>query len=185
LSSPPFFCRRKPWTVPAALKERIPIDNRKYLRLVLISGAVIVIDQVTKAYILNAIPLFDSIPVIPNLFSITHIQNPGGAFGLLADQAPWIRKGVFLILSSVAAAIVLYFHHKTPKTHPWLAAGLALIFGGAVGNLIDRFRFGRVVDFLDFHIGNAHWPAFNAADSAITIGVSIFVVHLVFNRMPE
>jgi len=172
-------------TVPAAPKERIAIDNRKYLRLVLISGAVIVTDQITKAYILNALPLFDSIPVIPGLFSITHIHNPGGAFGLLADQASWIRKGVFLILSSAAAVIVLYFHHRTPKTHPWLAAGLALIFGGAVGNLIDRFRFGKVVDFLDFYIGTAHWPAFNVADSAITIGVGIFVLHLVLNRMPE
>jgi signal peptidase II len=170
---------------PAASKERIVIDNRKYLFLLLIAGAVIALDQATKAAILHSVPLFDSIPVIPGLFSITHIHNPGGAFGLLADQSPWIRKGVFLFMSSVAAVIVLYFYHKTPKSHPWLAVGLALIFGGAVGNLIDRFRFGKVVDFLDFYIGSAHWPAFNVADSAITCGVSIFIIHLIFNRMPD
>lgn len=130
-------------------------------------------------------PLFESIPVIPGLFSITHIQNPGGAFGLLADHPLWIRKGVFLVLSTVAVAAVLYFHHQTPRTHPWLASGLALIFGGAVGNLIDRFRFGKVVDFLDFYIGTAHWPAFNVADSAITVGVGIFLLHIVLNRMPD
>lgn len=130
-------------------------------------------------------PLFESISVIPGFFSITHIQNPGGAFGLLAGQAPWVRKGVFLVMSTIAVLVVLYFHHKTPKTHPWLAAGLALIAGGAVGNLIDRFRFGKVVDFLDFYIGAAHWPAFNVADSAITTGVGIFLLHIVLNRMPD
>lgn len=162
-----------------------PIDTRKYLRLLLIAGAVIILDQITKAVILNAMPLFESIPVIPGLFSITHIQNPGGAFGLLADHPLWIRKGVFLVLSTVAVVAVLYFHHQTPRTHPWLASGLALIFGGAVGNLIDRFRFGKVVDFLDFYIGTAHWPAFNVADSAITVGVGIFLLHIVLNRMPD
>ena len=161
------------------------IDKPKYLRLVLIAGAIILLDQITKAVILNVMPLFESISVIPGFFSITHIHNPGGAFGLLADQSAWVRKGVFLIMSSVAVCIVLYFYHKTPKTHPWLAVGLALIFGGAIGNLIDRFRFGKVVDFLDFYIGTAHWPAFNVADSAITTGVGIFVLHLVLNRMPD
>jgi len=142
-------------------------------------------DQITKAAVLHAVPLYESIPVIPGFFSITHIHNSGGAFGLLADQGPWIRKGVFLVMSSVAVVIILYFYHKTPKTHPWLAAGLALIFGGAIGNLIDRFRFGKVVDFLDFYIGTAHWPAFNVADSAITVGVGIFILHIVLNRMPD
>lgn len=168
-----------------AQRSLFAIDTHKYLRLVLIAGAVIILDQVTKAVILKAMPLFHSIPVIPGFFSITHIHNPGGAFGLLADQAPWVRKGVFLFMSSIAVFVILYFYHKTPKTHPWLAGGLALIFGGAVGNLIDRFRFGKVVDFLDFYIGAAHWPAFNVADSAISTGVGIFVLHLVLNRMPD
>ncbi len=159
--------------------------RNKYLMLVLIAGSVVILDQITKAVILNQLPLYRSIPVIPGLFNITHIHNPGGAFGFLADQSPWVRKTVFLFMSSAAVVLVLYFYHNTPRTHPWLAAGLALIFGGAIGNLIDRFRFGKVVDFLDFYLGNAHWPAFNVADSAITVGVTIFLIHLVFNKMPE
>mgnify|MGYP001073358475 CR=1 FL=1 len=159
--------------------------RNKYLMLVLIAGAVVILDQITKAVILNQLPLYRSIPVIHGFFNITHIHNPGGAFGFFAEQSPWVRKIVFLFMSSAAVVLVLYFYHNTPRTHPWLAAGLALIFGGAIGNLIDRFRFGKVVDFLDFYLGSAHWPAFNVADSAITVGVTIFLIHLVFNKMPE
>ena len=157
----------------------------KYIRLAVIAGLVIVLDQITKLIILSTMPLHQSIPVIPGLFSITHIHNPGGAFGFFADQHPLIRKTVFLFLSSGAAVFVLWFYHQTPRTFPWLAFGLCLIFGGAIGNLIDRFRFGKVVDFLDFYIGNYHWPAFNVADSAISVGVGIFVIHLLFNKMPD
>jgi len=159
--------------------------RNKYLMLVLIAGAVVILDQITKAVILNQLPLYRSIPVIHGFFNITHIHNPGGAFGFFAEQSPWVRKIVFLFMSSAAVVLVLYFYHNTPRTHPWLAAGLALIFGGAIGNLIDRFRFGKVVDFLDFYLGSAHWPAFNVADSAITVGVTIFLIHLAFNKMPE
>ena len=81
--------------------------------------------------------------------------------------------------------MVFYFYKSTPVTHRFLSAAFALIFGGAVGNLIDRFRFGSVVDFLDFYIGNYHWPAFNIADSAITGGIFIFIYHLLFKKMPE
>ncbi|GBC60724.1 signal peptidase II [Desulfonema ishimotonii] len=161
------------------------IDKKKYIRLLLIAGVVILLDQITKYIILTTMPLYDSVPVISGLFNITHIHNPGGAFGFFANQSPLIRKAVFLVMSSVAVCVVVYFYHITPRSHPWLSGGLALIFGGAIGNLIDRFRFGKVIDFLDFHIGTAHWPAFNVADSAITIGVTIFVIHLMFNRMPE
>jgi signal peptidase II len=76
-------------------------------------------------------------------------------------------------------------YKKTPATHPLLASGFALIFGGAIGNLIDRVRFGKVIDFLDFFIGNLHWPAFNIADSAISVGITIFAVHLVLKKMPD
>ncbi|MEZ4526216.1 MAG: signal peptidase II [Desulfobacterales bacterium] len=162
-------------------------DSKKdrYIRLAVIAGLVIVLDQITKLIILSTMPLHQSIPVIPGLFSITHIHNPGGAFGFFADQHPLIRKTVFLFMSSAAAVFVLWFYHQTPRTLPWLAFGLSLIFGGAVGNLIDRFRFGKVVDFLDFYIGSYHWPAFNVADSAISVGVGIFVIHLLFKKMPE
>jgi signal peptidase II len=167
------------------ITDHFTTNKAKYIRLAVIAGMIIVLDQITKAMILKAMPLYHSIPVIPGLFSLTHIHNPGGAFGFFANQSPVLRKIVFLFMSSAAVFFVLYFYNRVPRRYTWLSMGLALIFGGAIGNLIDRFRFGKVVDFLDFYIGNAHWPAFNVADSAISIGVGIFIVHLLFDRMPE
>lgn len=157
----------------------------KYRRLVWIAGSVILLDQVTKWIILERLDLYHAIPVVPGLFNITHVQNPGGAFGFLAQQSPMVRGIVFLLMSFLAVCLIFWFYRKTPSTHRWLAVGFALIFGGAIGNLIDRVRFGRVVDFLDFYIGTWHWPAFNVADSAITTGIAIFLLHVVSGRMPE
>ncbi len=166
-----------------------PDDERpaaKYGRLAVVAAVVVLLDQITKAIILAQVPLYETIPVIPGFFNITHIQNPGGAFGFFAGGSILLRKVVFLLLSSAAAIFVLYLYHQVPLRRRWLSFGLALIFGGAVGNLIDRIRFDvRVVDFLDFYIGRYHWPSFNVADSAITVGVAIFAVHILFNRMPE
>ncbi|MGD8958847.1 MAG: signal peptidase II [Desulfobacteraceae bacterium] len=158
---------------------------KKIGRLLIVSGPVILLDQASKAVVLNTMRLYESIPVIPGFFNLTHIHNPGGAFGFLAGQSPAVRSFFFLVVAFLAMGLVLHFYFKTPSTHPYLRSAFALIFGGAVGNLIDRLRFGKVVDFLDFYVGALHWPAFNVADSAITVGISVFVLHLVFNRMPE
>ena len=88
-------------------------------------------------------------------------------------------------MSSLVALFVLWFYKKCASNHVFLSYGLALIFGGAIGNLIDRFRYGKVLDFLDFYIGSAHWPAFNVADSAISIGMGILIYHILFNKMPD
>jgi signal peptidase II len=88
------------------------------------------------------------------------------------------------LLSSLAVCVIFYFYKNTPRTHAFLASGFALIFGGAIGNLIDRIRFGKVVDFLDVYIVTYHWPAFNVADSAITVGMIVFVFHILFKKMP-
>ena len=167
------------------IKTTAGFARGKYIKLVMIAGIILIFDQITKYIILDSMPLYQSIKVIPGLFSITHIHYPGGALGLFANQSPILRKVIFLFMSSLAVCFVLWFYHNTPKSHSWLAGGLALIFGGAIGNLIDRFRFGKVIDFLDFYLGTAHWPAFNIADSAISVGVTIFVIHLVFNKMPD
>lgn len=159
--------------------------NNKYTRLVVIGGLVVILDQLTKALILAYLPFHHSTPVIAGFFSITHIHNPGGAFGLMADLSAGLRTIVFLFISSLAVGLIFYFYKRTPQSHPWLAAAFALILGGAVGNLIDRIRFGIVVDFLDFYIGQLHWPAFNIADSAISVGIAIFVFHLLFKKMPD
>ena len=157
----------------------------KYGRLLMIAGTIVIIDQITKAIVLAKMALYQSITVIPGFFSLTHIHNPGGAFGFLAQQDASIRIGIFILASSVAIFFIFLFYRQIPKTHPFLSAGLALIFGGAIGNLIDRLRFGKVVDFLDFYVGALHWPAFNVADSAITVGVAIFIAHLLFRKLPE
>ena len=157
----------------------------KYIKLAWIAGLTVVLDQITKAVILHGMMLHESIPVISGFFSITHIHNPGGAFGFMAGQNPVLRTILFLFVATLAAGVVFYFYKNTPKTHPWLSFGFALILGGAIGNLIDRVRFGMVVDFLDFYIGNLHWPAFNIADSAISVGMAIFVFHLLFKKMPN
>ncbi|MEJ2166878.1 MAG: signal peptidase II, partial [Desulfobacterales bacterium] len=139
--------------------------QNKYIRLAVVAGLVVLADQVSKALILKYLPLHHSISVIAGVFDITHILNPGGAFGLMANMSAVVRTIVFLFISSMAVGLIFYFYHKTPGNYKFLATGFALIFGGAIGNLIDRVRYGRVVDFLDFYIGNHHWPAFNIADS--------------------
>ena len=150
-----------------------------------IGGIVVLLDQFTKWLILRYLPFNKTLPVIKGLFNITHVLNPGGAFGLMANLSPILRSIVFLLISSLAVGIILYFYQKTPGRYSLLAVAFALIFGGAIGNLIDRVRFGMVIDFLDFYVGKLHWPAFNVADSAITIGIGIFIFHLIFKKMPE
>jgi signal peptidase II len=151
----------------------------------MIAGGIVIADQVTKHIILREVGLHATIPVIPGFFHITHVQNPGGAFGFLANQGPLVRGVLFLAVSTLAVGLVLWFYHRTPPTHRWLASGFALIIGGAVGNLIDRVRFGKVIDFLDFFIRDWHWPAFNVADSAITVGITIFIIHVIWGRIPD
>ena len=157
----------------------------KVVKLLMVSGSVIVLDQISKMIILRSMPLYETIPVIPGFFNITHIHNPGGAFGFMAGQGPEVRSLLFLAMSSLAAVVIVFFYLRTPAAFSWLSTALLLIFGGAIGNMIDRFRFREVVDFLDFYAGGYHWPAFNMADSGITVGMAILVYHLLFDKMPE
>lgn len=161
------------------------MTQRKYLMLLIVAGTVVALDQITKFWVIQSIIPYDTVPVIPGFFSLTHLENPGGAFGFLAGQGVWVRRFFFLFVSVIAVGVVFYLYRKTPATHPWLRLGLALIFSGAIGNLIDRFRSGAVTDFLLFYIGKYQWPAFNVADSAITVGIGIFILHLVLNKLPD
>jgi len=156
---------------------------KKLKLLALVSGSVLLLDLATKALVLAMLPLGKSVPVIPGFFDITHVHNPGGAFGFLAGMSAELRGVLFIAVSLLAAGLIVYFYWQTPPGQR-LAFGLALVFGGAVGNLVDRIRFGIVVDFLDVYVGDLHWPAFNVADSAITIGVFIFAFHLLFQKNP-
>jgi signal peptidase II len=155
------------------------------LKLGLIAGCVIILDQISKMIIVKTLPLYDEVTIIPGLFNIVHYLNPGGAFGFLSGIGDNLRHMFFIVVAILALGLVFYLYKSTPVTYRFLSAAFALIFGGAVGNLIDRFRFGQVVDFLDFYVSSWHWPAFNVADSAITVGIAVFIFHLLFNKMPE
>jgi signal peptidase II len=156
--------------------------KKRYITFVLIVVGILLADQVTKGLVTLRLSLHENLEIIPGFFNLTHIRNTGGAFGALAGEASRLRTGLFLAISCLALAIIFYLYAKTPPGKLWLDAGLAMTFGGALGNLTDRLRFGEVVDFLDFHIGTLHWPAFNVADSAISIGVGIFCFCLLFKK---
>ena len=157
--------------------------KKKYITLLLIGAGIILVDQVTKGLVMQKFLLHENLEVIPGFFNLTYIRNTGGAFGVLAGEASRLRTGLFLAISCVALGIIFFLYTKIPPGKTWLDSGLAMTFGGALGNLIDRLRFGEVVDFLDFHIGTLHWPAFNVADSAISMGVGIFCFYLLFKKI--
>lgn len=163
----------------------VGLGKTELIRLILVSGTVILADQATKLWVTLSLPIHGQITVIPGFFNISHVLNPGGAFGFFAGQSLGVRRFIFLFLSSAVALFIIWLYRQIAARLTVLSYGLALIFGGAVGNLIDRFRFGKVVDFLDFYIGSAHWPSFNLADSAISIGMAVLIYHVVLNKIPE
>lgn len=131
--------------------------------------AVLLVDQGTKAAVQMLMYLGESIPVLPPVFYLTYIMNPGAAFGILPNQKVlFITTGLLLVIGALAG------YRKLPPAKKILRIGLGLVLGGALGNLVDRLRFGRVVDFLDFRV----WPVFNLADTAIFIGVCLLAWEL-------
>ena len=143
---------------------------------------VILLDQATKAWVMSTMRLYDSFAVIGGFFNITHVRNPGAAFGFLAAAPPMFRYTFFIVVTVAAILLILHYLRISRIEAPSLVSALALILAGAVGNLIDRVRFGEVVDFLDVYIVSYHWPAFNVADSAITVGAAILIVVLLQKR---
>ena len=146
------------------------------------SGVILVLDQATKSWVLANLPLGGGFAVIPGFFDITHVHNPGGAFGFLSSMGAEARSLLFVAVALAAIALIVVFYWQTPASERVTAFGLALVFGGAVGNLVDRVRLGIVVDFLDVYAGDLHWPAFNVADSAITIGVGLVAVRMLLQK---
>jgi signal peptidase II len=141
---------------------------------------VFVADQVTKVVVKGSIPEHTTVPLLPRFFNLVHTNNAGAAFGLFSDSpAPW--KTVLLIVISgalLALVIVVMWRHQRLRWET--GAGLALILGGALSNLFDRIRLGRVVDFFDVYYRSYHWPTFNLADSAIVVGAGFLVFQLLF-----
>lgn len=147
---------------------------KKYPLFFTIAIVTVVLDQLTKSYIDRNLVIGQMLVVIENHFYITHLRNPGAAFGILADSA--YRLPFFLTVAAVAIVGILWYLKTLPLAARWMHASLGLIFGGAIGNLIDRVRFGEVVDFIGVHWYQYHWPSFNVADSAICVGVAIMLV---------
>lgn len=151
---------------------------------------VVVMDRLSKDWIKHSMTIFDSAPVIPGWLRIVHTENPGAAFGVLAEGNPLVRSAVLigistLVLGFVASAL---WNRKSAFTATATRAGLSLILGGAIGNLFDRVVHGTVTDFIEVYRGSWSFPAFNVADSAITVGAVLLLIDLVLlqrARPPE
>lgn len=155
----------------------------KRIHYLMVTAAVILLDLWTKWLVVRRIDLHEAIPIIPNLFQLVHVRNTGAAFGIGANAD---SRLIPLLLNGGAIAVfcvVVVYALRSAVTDRMLQTGLHLILGGAIGNLLDRFRFGYVVDFLDVYVRGHHWPAFNVADSAICIGIALLFFDM--KKKPE
>lgn len=133
-----------------------------------------VLDQITKQWVAQTFDYRETLAVMP-YFNLTYVHNPGAAFSFLADQPGW-QRWFFTAIATTASIVFLVWMAKTPRSNSLLGIAFALLLSGALGNLTDRVLFGYVIDFLDFYIGQSHWPAFNVADSAIFVGAALMII---------
>ena len=141
------------------------------LRKLWIAAVALLADLVTKQLVTMNFELWDSVDVLGDFFRLTYIQNPGAVFGIR------LGSGILhLVLSVAAMGVVISMLIKTPPEERWAGTGLALVLGGAVGNIIDRLRYGVVIDFLDFGIGDSRWYVFNVADACVSVGVALLII---------
>ena len=150
--------------------------KKHYGLLVLSSLVVLPLDQWTKHLIMQNFELHQSRTLIQHYLNLVYVQNSGAAFGIFADSS--IRVPFLSMIAVLAVGIILWILPRLSYAQRWQKIGLALVVPGAIGNLIDRLRFGSVVDFIDVHWYQYHWPAFNVADSAITLGVACMLLDL-------
>lgn len=145
-----------------------------------VAAVIVVADQLSKLWVAGRLDLYQRIELLP-FFNLTHVHNTGAAFSFLADAGGW-QRWFFLILAVVISLFIGRYLWRLDKRDQWQLAGLSLILAGALGNFIDRARLGYVIDFLDFYFQQWHWPAFNIADSAITIGVALLIIDSLRNQ---
>ncbi|MCB0362964.1 MAG: signal peptidase II [Bdellovibrionales bacterium] len=150
--------------------------SRKYLFLATLAGAIVTLDQLTKLYVHTQFYLGETLPILEGYFNLTYVRNTGAAFGILRDSAESFRKIFFLSMPPLAMIVILSILWSVEEKDRLQVFALSNIFGGAVGNYIDRLRFGYVIDFIDLHYKYYYtWPAFNIADSCIVGGISILM----------
>jgi len=151
----------------------------------LIAALVVLLDRASKWLVADRITLHDSLPVLPGFFRLTHVENRGAAFGLFSDSPSEWKVAALILFSLIALVVVSALLWKNSHAMTVTGVGLALIMGGALGNLWDRLLDGHVVDFLDFSLAGYHWPAFNVADSAIVVGAMLLVTEILFSKPAE
>lgn len=151
---------------------------RPGLPYLLLIGSIVVLDQLTKALVVRQIELHDYVPLVDGLLSLSHVRNHGAAFGLLADWNLPYQSVLLSVLSLAALGAIAFYFARLPAAARLPRAALALVLGGAVGNVIDRLRLGYVVDFVHVYWREHQWPDFNVADSAITVGVALLVIDI-------
>jgi signal peptidase II len=170
---------------PSAFPWRAELKKKKYLMLLVVCVAVIFIDQWTKYAVHKNFHWGESRAIVQNFFALTYVRNTGAAFGFLNRAPAAFREPFFIIVPLVAMAVILMIFIRLREEQNLMAMALSLVLSGAIGNLIDRLRFGFVIDFLDFHWKEVyHWPAFNVADSCIVVGVGILFI-LSWGKPPE
>jgi signal peptidase II len=150
-----------------------------------IAGAIVALDQLTKALVDRYLELHESRTIVDGLARLTHVQNRGAAFGILSDADLPYQSVLFSVVSIVALGAIAIYAWKLPVASRLPRTALALIMGGAVGNLLDRVRLGYVIDYVDVYWGRHHWPAFNVADSAISVGVALLVLDILRNPQAD
>ncbi|HUP38834.1 MAG TPA: signal peptidase II [Vicinamibacterales bacterium] len=151
-----------------------------------IAAIIVLFDQATKAAIRGRLPLHESVTVIPGFFDLTHVRNTGAAFGMLNNMEFAYKPAVMVLVALIALAAVASYALTLPASQRLARLGLALILGGAIGNLIDRATMGYVIDFVDVYWRDVHFWAFNVADSAITVGVGLMLLDVMgVGRVPE
>ena len=162
------------------------MHNFKMLKWLALSFVALVLDQVSKWAIDSSMQLYQSIPLVP-YFNLTYLRNTGAAFSFLSEAGGW-QRWFFAGLAIVISAVIGVWLARLKEHETVLAVALSLVLGGAIGNLIDRLAYGYVIDFLDVYYQTWHWPAFNIADSAITLGVILMLLEsfgLVGSKQPE
>ncbi len=152
--------------------------DKRYRILLGAGAAAFVLDQLTKFWVMASLPLDGGVEVVPGLFHLVNIRNRGAAFGFLNRSDIEWQFWLFLAATVVSAVVIFLLARAARQHERWLFVGLGLVLGGAVGNLVDRIRFRAVVDFLDFFVGQWHWPAFNVADIAICCGAGLVCLSL-------
>ena len=152
--------------------------KRKYWVLLIFCFGILLLDQWTKCLIVQKLTLYQRVEVIQGFFNIIHVRNTGGAFGIFGGEKGGLGSILFVVVSLIAIGSLVFLFIKLGENEKTLALSFSLVLSGAIGNLIDRLRYGEVIDFLDFYLSSTHWPAFNVADSAICIGIGLMALEL-------